>query len=302
MNSPIYIESSEEIKETWNSFEKIYTKYFANNVFSIYPIMSNLAKINRIFSSTEEVNVLELAIGGGDGVSYLISQARLYNSNNKVINIYCTDIAQNMLDNAFNKFKTFTDVYVGFGIPETQPTQSIRVYLHQADNENLPFKDEMFDIVFSSLSLHIVTNPDAMLRETSRVLKDDCYSSFSVWGRQENSKIFTLLPKSMQNLGVSSLYKSRSQFYLSDYNKVKELALSNGYKLFNYCYSFIPFQILNSKDYEMMYKAPNSEKSFGDMDQELVKKIKDDVNAEIEQILNSGELIGLEALIVIVKK
>lgn len=42
-----------------------------------------------------------------------------------------------------------------------------------ADATNLPYKDDLFDVVIIANALHVMTNPDKALKEIDRVLKKD---------------------------------------------------------------------------------------------------------------------------------
>jgi hypothetical protein len=92
MKSSLKAKTSEELKQYWDEFEEIYSNYMGINTFSVYPIMTNLVKIKEQFKSPKNLNILELSIGSGEGLYYLISIAKLYNITNKKITIHATDI------------------------------------------------------------------------------------------------------------------------------------------------------------------------------------------------------------------
>jgi ubiquinone/menaquinone biosynthesis C-methylase UbiE len=51
----------------------------------------------------------------------------------------------------------------------TKQRQKKYVYLTPADNENLPFEDNQFEVYISNFSLHIVHDHMKMLKEARRV-------------------------------------------------------------------------------------------------------------------------------------
>jgi ubiquinone/menaquinone biosynthesis C-methylase UbiE len=58
------------------------------------------------------------------------------------------------------------------------------------NNEQLPFEDAQFDSYVANLSLHLVNNPDNMIKEAFRVMQSGSPASFSIWGRRENCQYF----------------------------------------------------------------------------------------------------------------
>jgi len=50
---------------------------------------------------------------------------------------------------------------------------SLRVSFERGDTEDMPFEDEVFDLVISSNTLHLIKHPIRMFNETQRVLKPE---------------------------------------------------------------------------------------------------------------------------------
>ena len=70
----------------------------------------------------------------------------------------------------------------------------------QADNEELPFKEESFEAYVANFSLMIVPNHVKMLEEALRVLRPNLVAAFSVWGRKENSPYFSIIQDTLYAL------------------------------------------------------------------------------------------------------
>ena len=68
----------------------------------------------------------------------------------------------------FSKFCDVTELDYSKYLLRANPLEK----LIQADAENLPFKDDTFDVVFSSALLHHVENPKEILEEYKRVSKE----------------------------------------------------------------------------------------------------------------------------------
>ena len=65
----------------------------------------------------------------------------------------------------------------------------------------LPFPDEHFDCYISNLSLMIVPDYLRQITECYRVLKPKSRACFAVWGRPENSILFTAVKLASERLG-----------------------------------------------------------------------------------------------------
>ena len=61
----------------------------------------------------------------------------------------------------------------------------------QASGSELPFPNCWFDSYVSNLVLQLIDCPENQIREAFRVLKPGSIAAFTVWGRRENSLIFT---------------------------------------------------------------------------------------------------------------
>ena len=101
------------------------------------------------------------------------------------------------------------------------------------NNEKLSkYKDNYFANVISNFSLHLVENPMNMLNESKRVLdKNNKNSSicFSIQGRPENCKIFSVVPETLKSMNVN-IPNTRSFFYLSDKDKIYSLCKEAQFK------------------------------------------------------------------------
>ena len=65
------------------------------------------------------------------------------------------------------------------------------VYGCRASGSALPFPSNWFTAYVSNLVLQLIDSPEDQIREAYRVLKPDSVAAFTVWGRKENSMLFT---------------------------------------------------------------------------------------------------------------
>jgi ubiquinone/menaquinone biosynthesis C-methylase UbiE len=305
MNTELKVRTSEELKTYWDEFEQLYSDHQENNTFSIYPIMTNLLKVKHLFRSSDDLNILELSVGTGEGLYYLTNTALLNNVTKKKINIYATDLSPKMLEGAFSKLSKINGIGLSYKDTKTE-LKEINVFLSEADNEKLPFEDNYFDIVFSNLSLQLVSHPDTMLKECLRVSKPNAWNSFSVWGKKDQSLVFTIFDSTLKKMGLYEETNGRSPFHLGQCDEeLKKLVLSQGYSRVNLSHSFVPFSICESTDYDYIYSTPNFHTSFAHMSVDNLDKIDDlkkEINKEIAQVLDRNELMGLDALIILCRK
>jgi ubiquinone/menaquinone biosynthesis C-methylase UbiE len=85
--------------------------------------------------------------------------------------------------------------------PRFEPGDERLVFGCVADNMRLPFPDEHFDCYISNLSLMIVPDYLRQITECYRVLKPKSRACFAVWGRPENSILFTAVKLASERLG-----------------------------------------------------------------------------------------------------
>ena len=62
------------------------------------------------------------------------------------------------------------------------------------DATSLPFSDSSFDRYICNMTIHYAPDADVFLREAVRVLAPGGMAGFTMWGREEFSPAFTLLP------------------------------------------------------------------------------------------------------------
>lgn len=294
------IANSQELKIFWNEFQKDYTTVIEPSMLSLYTLLfnsSNILATNNL--ENKKKSILELACGGGSGLEYMCNQLI---SREIEAEIYATDISDNMLNCTFNRLKKLNKINLNLlnsddiCIEKVDNNSKINVFLKEADNENLPFKENNFDMIISSLSLHLVSNPDNMIKECNRVLKNDGYAFYSLWGRPEKCLPFTVLANNLKKFGLS-MPDSRSNFHLSEHEILRDLFKRNGINDFKIQTTFIPFNFTKAEDYTALLKGFKLDEITSESDNETKQKIINSVFKDVDDVLKSEEFFGIEAFI-----
>src|SRR5438067_5802607 len=89
---------------------------------------------------------------------------------------------------------TYTDPVAG--MVETAQAEAERrgltnIHFRQCSADDLPFADRAFDVAVSRLSAMFFVDPVTGVREALRVIVDDGYASFVVWGPKEANPFFS---------------------------------------------------------------------------------------------------------------
>jgi ubiquinone/menaquinone biosynthesis C-methylase UbiE len=105
-----------------------------------------------------------------------------------------------------------------------------RTIVGQYNSEQLPYEDGEFDRYVASLSLNVVENPDKMLSESYRILKDDGIAAFSVWADKSVNTFFSVNEIVAEEVLPKPEVQARSPFHLSNINELKALFKRAGFR------------------------------------------------------------------------
>src|SRR5438552_8479787 len=91
---------------------------------------------------------------------------------------------------------TYTDPVAG--MVETAQAEAGRrgltnIHFKQCSADDLPFADRTFDVVVGRLSAMFFVDPVTAVREALRVIREDGYVSFAVWGSKEANPFFSTI-------------------------------------------------------------------------------------------------------------
>ena len=84
------------------------------------------------------------------------------------------------------------------GMVETTQAEAARrgltnIHFNQCSADDLPFADSTFDAAVSRLSAMFFVDPVTAVREALRVIRQDAYVSFAVWGPEEANPFFSTI-------------------------------------------------------------------------------------------------------------
>ena len=313
--------TTQELKKSWNKFGLDYINYLERCIFTVYVNILNLSKLEG------KSKILELACGGGHGLRYLVGM-ELFNPLNQLTNtkkIFAGELAENMLIRTYNNLKTDlnnNDKFRNFELNHFNVDEVSKIISHRKEfsflfetdanktqinllslnNENLEVFDEnYFDAVISNMSLNLVNDPSKMLKETSRVLNKenkDNLACFSIWGRPERSFFLTLVPNTLKKFEIK-VPNIRSNFHLSNEEKLRDLVLSNGFNKVKVSYVQLNLNHESFEDFEYLLEAPTYKELFEEMEEKLRVEVIKDMRSQYDEVINSwNKCIDMEAFIV----
>ena len=121
------------------------------------------------------------------------------------------------------------------------------------DLEELPYKDNSFDVAFASMSIMFVTNPSIALREMGRVVMSGGRVTVGIWGRPEDCEYRHILKAVVDTL--PSPPPGNGPFALSNVGVLEEIMKGAELTIIESGEVNAPFSF---KDFEIMWKMVSS--------------------------------------------
>ncbi|ETV84179.1 hypothetical protein H257_03465 [Aphanomyces astaci] len=175
-----------DLRVKWNAFSADYTEVF-NKSISI----QSARELHRHLDLDTATSVLEVGAGAGLGS---LDALRYLESSGLGTKYILSDLSPSMLDLAKQN------------ILASKCTIPIDVV--EANAQDLKLPDASVDRYISTLVLQLVPDPNAMLRESHRVLGSGGVAGFVIWGQVEHTAFFRLLAAANDKLGVPSGFTS----------------------------------------------------------------------------------------------
>jgi len=268
----------EEVEKNWA--EPNYAKFWNDILGNSTTIVANHLFVNSKPKTSK--NVLEIACGAGQAAKILREMLP------EKTKLTISDFSEAMLEHARNNLKG----------------KDISIVKENA--ESLSFKDNTFDRVISNFCLHLVPNPEKMLQNVFRVLEKDGITAMSVWGRKENSPMFTIVPEIINDVLGDSAPKQiqkRSPFHLSDKDHLIQMFKEAGFVniVAFYTFSNQP-RAIDAEDY-LSHPLPSvAQKQLNSLNEEQKNRFQSLYKQRVSQYFDNNSVIGMESLIIIAKK
>ncbi|KAF0974076.1 hypothetical protein FDP41_006686 [Naegleria fowleri] len=287
----------DELKSKWDAFSKTFQQVLepSTNITAQSLISSLALYANNECSRHQKIHILDIGCGGGGG-SFLIA-SQMPNSDD--YELTSMDLSPEMVKLTRERCQILT-----------QAPFHRKIHVVEGSAENLPFPDETFDAVFSNYCLHLVPNPDQMLKEIHRVLKKGGKASLSVWGRPENSPSFTVMQKAMMECkkrfnshdGDENLVPLRSPFHLHQKDPLRERVLNAGFSKCLAWYQFQPFHAFSAREFAELNSLTPDFRALVEGSEEKRLELLNVLEGMAKETFDKNEPIGNEVLIVLMSK
>ncbi|KAG2374574.1 hypothetical protein C9374_010593 [Naegleria lovaniensis] len=275
----------DELKSKWDAFSKIFQQVIEPSTnITAQSLISSLVL-------NQKKHILDIGCGGGGG-SYLIASQMPSDCE-----LTSMDLSSEMIKLTRDRCHLLT-----------QAPFYRKINFVEGSAEKLPFEDETFDAIFSNYCLHLVPNPDQMLKEIHRVLKKGGKACLSVWGRPENSPSFTVMQKAMIeckkrfNVQDESNAVVRSPFHLHQKDPLRERVLNSGFSKCLAWYQFQPFHSFSAREYAELNILTPDFRALVEGSEEKRLEVLSVLEGMANETFEKNEPIGNEVLIVLMSK
>ena len=205
-----------------NVFEKVYDKYdLMNDLMSLGIHRLWKKRLIEWMNPKKDDHLIDMAAGTGDIANAFLS--RIKNQGH----VSCVDPNKLMIEQGRKKLKNLNNIQ-----------------WHVSSAENLPFKDNMFDIYSVSFGVRNFSDTQKALREAHRVLKSGGRFICLEFSKVENeilNKVYKTYSKTIPFIGkyivrdsepYDYLIKTIDEFY--DQESFKKIILDNGFNNVEY--------------------------------------------------------------------
>lgn len=200
-----------EIKAYWDKFSVLYTKHHEKK--TLINAYEQLERVIEKGKGKGRFNYLELGCGSGR-----LAECILNNRRDCFKKMLFTDISSSMVDLTKERLKPFDN-----GQPVIEIQQKNAEELFDLDKHR-------FDIVFGSLMIHLVENPENVYKGIKHCLKPDGLVYLSYITGLEQSTFFSEYNRLVSKY-IKIVQDKRQMFYFGEENHLERLNLMYGFDL-----------------------------------------------------------------------
>ena len=283
------IPSLEEVTIKWDEFAPIFQKYQQKQSRALAFTMACTMEFEKA-----TVGILEVG-GGAGGAAKAILSAGLVAPDVPFVH---SDLSPKMVELAQEDLNQLA----------RPMTQSL-----VANGQALPFEDAKFDRVFGVLCLQLTPDPDAMLRDSLRVLTPGGYAGWAVWGARDKSPMFDLRDRVMSEVvgppsGGGAVTQGsqpvRTNFHLNEEDKLRTMGLAAGYRDVVFYRQPMIMECWSGASYAhfIINAQPETRRTVEGLSPEKQQAFVQALTTYSQELLDSGIPIGMEALVVLMRK
>jgi len=261
--------TEEASKKIWDNYSDEYEKQIFYSAIPVYRTMIPLLKLE---SST---TIVEAACGTGHGLPILREIVP------PSIKILANDFSEVMVSKSISRNCENVDIAV-------------------ASNSALPYPDGCCDRYIANFSLHLVSDPKGMLAEAYRVLQPGGIAAFSVWGKQTDTNLFVITAKAQEKAGIE--IKGLSFFHLGDLSNARNILIEAGFVDVKGFYTTTAVDAQNGNEAIEHIKTSPQISFLSRTNPEKYQEVIDCIRLEAERVLESGNLLTFDALVIIGRK
>jgi ubiquinone/menaquinone biosynthesis C-methylase UbiE len=173
-----------------------------------------------------------------------------------------------------------------------------------ADATSLPYSAASFDRYISNMTLHYAPDGDAFLAEAARILTDGGLAGFTVWGHEELSSAFTLLPDVKKKLNLMKAVDdsdgapvSRSSYHMGENDEVlRQRVIAAGFRTCVIWHASAVIEALSAENFaQTMIDGANSTKQeYLGWSHETQTLFRSEVVSAASIILERGDPLSLD--------
>jgi SAM-dependent methyltransferase len=258
----------DQLRAYWNAYASVIQN-------TIEPATLLLARAVMAHLRLDEAGAV-LEVGTGTGAAAEVTHGLMPRG----ARLVATDLSPNMVERARARLPAEVEV-------------------DEVNCEDLPYDSGSFDRLLCNLAVMLTPEPDKAFAEAHRVLCPGGIAGWSVWGRSEQSHMFTLPARVAQTVGLE-LPSRRSNFHLGDRARLRERVAAHGFEpVVVWHQAMMPCWRDGGHFADLILTTPRWTEITDSHPEPIRRAFRDELVRLADELIQAGEPIGLDALIVI---